>query len=86
MWRHYCKSGIGETEVADGEPCSWCDEKPPQYQFAPMPTYSGWKCYMFGNVPGGTGFIYTPTESNVPNFFVRWMMKLCFACTWVKEK
>jgi len=60
------------------------------------PEQSGWKCYMFGSKPpkdngpitiSWTGlFIYTPTKGNVPNFFVRWMMKVCLGCTWVKEK
>lgn len=50
------------------------------------PTYSKWSCYMFGNTPNGTGLVYTPQRGNEPNWFVRWMMKVCFACTWVKEK
>jgi hypothetical protein len=49
------------------------------------PTYSRWKCYMFGNTPNGMGIIYIPLRGNEPNWFVRWMMKVCFACTWVKE-
>jgi len=50
------------------------------------PERSEWTCYMFGNKPGGAGIIYKPSEGNVPNWFVRWMMKICFACTWVKDK
>lgn len=47
---------------------------------------SKWECYMFGNKPGGSGLAYRPTIGNVPNIFIRYMMKICFACTWVKEK
>ena len=51
------------------------------------PKPSEWICYMFGNKPETNfGISYRPTENNVPNRFVRWMMKICFACTWVKEK
>lgn len=55
------------------------------YKFHITPEQSEWVCYMFGNRPGGIGIIYRPTKNQVPNAFVRWMMKLCFACTWVKE-
>ena len=47
---------------------------------------SEWKCYMFGNTPSGTGLVYQPQEGHEPNRFVRWMMRICFACTWVKEE
>ena len=46
---------------------------------------SGWKCYMFGNRPDGNGMIYYPAEGQVPNRFVRFMMKVCFDYLWVKE-
>jgi hypothetical protein len=55
------------------------------YTFTLTPKHSGWSCYLFGNKPGGVGIIYKPSEGNVPNWFVRWMMKICFDCTWVKE-
>ncbi len=45
---------------------------------------SVWVCYMFGNKPNGDGMTYIPQRGSVPNFFVRWMMKICFACTWIK--
>jgi len=45
---------------------------------------SEWECYMFGNVPGGYGLKYHPEKGKVPNWFVRLMMKICFACTWRK--
>jgi len=48
-------------------------------------TYSEWQCYMFGNTPGSNGLIYRPDKGNEPNAFVRWMMKVCFACTWIKD-
>ena len=48
------------------------------------PKQSNWKCYMFGNRPGGNGIIYTPQEGRVPNRFVRFMMRVCFDCKWVK--
>lgn len=46
---------------------------------------SEWKCYMFGAVDG-SGITYRPIKGGEPNCFVRWMMKICFACTWIKEK
>lgn len=46
---------------------------------------SDWKCYMFGNRPGDDGLIYIPAKGQVPNRFVRFMMKICFNCLWVKE-
>lgn len=50
-----------------------------------LPKYSNWKCYLFGG-SASSGMTYTPVEGNVPNRFVRWMMKVCFACTWVYTK
>ncbi len=51
-----------------------------------VPESSDWKCYMFGNKPEiNEGFMYQPAKGNVPNQFVRFMMKICFACTWIKE-
>ena len=48
--------------------------------------HSDWKCYMFGNRPGGTGIVYTPSKGNEPNWFARQMMWVFFDCLWVKEK
>lgn len=56
------------------------------FYFIEQPKPSGWTCYMFGNKPGGMGIAYTPAEGQVPNAFVRWMMRVCFACTWVRSK
>ena len=53
--------------------------------FNNQPERSGWKCYMFGNRPGGWGITYFPEKGQVPNRFVRFMMKVCFDCLWVKE-
>lgn len=50
------------------------------------PERSEWRCYMFGNTPEtNDGIVYHPKKGQEPNAFVRWMMKVCFACTWVKE-
>ena len=49
------------------------------------PKLSNWTCYMFGNRPGGVGIMYTPEEGRVPNRFVRFMMRVCFDCKWVKK-
>lgn len=55
-------------------------------KFRISPELSNWKCYMFGNDPiVNSGLLYQPIIGNVPNFFVRWMMKICFACVWIKE-
>ena len=61
-------------------------KKYPEPTIIPTPILSDWKCYLFGNKPGGNGITYMPTVGNVPNVFIRWMMKICFACTWVKEE
>lgn len=42
---------------------------------------SGWRCLMFG-ATGTDGLVWAPAKGNVPNRFVRWMMKVFFACTW----
>jgi len=49
-----------------------------------LPKLSNWTCYMFGGSPG-CGIAYTPEEGTVPNRFVRFMMKICLGCTWVKK-
>ena len=52
-----------------------------------LPERSEWKCYMFGNTPrDNQGIVWVPIKGQEPNWFVRWMMKVCFACTWIKEK
>ena len=48
------------------------------------PKLSNWTCYLFGASPGN-GILYTPEEGRVPNRFVRFMMKVCFDCKWVRN-
>ena len=52
-----------------------------------LPEQSEWKCYMFGNTPhDNQGIVWIPRKGQEPNWFVRWMMRVCFACTWIKGK
>ena len=55
----------------------------PQYLY--LPEQSKWTCYMFGNRPGGMGMAWYPQKGHVPNRFVRFMMRICFDCYWVKK-
>ena len=58
-----------------------------EYKFFTPPGRSEWKCYLFGNRPEtNDGLAYVPAKGQEPNWFVRWMMKVCFDCTWVKEQ
>ena len=57
-----------------------------EYKFQIQPERSEWQCYLFGNRPGGAGISYRPVKGKEPNWFVRWMMKICFDCLWVKER
>jgi len=50
-----------------------------------IPKQSNWKCYLFGNRPGGNGIMYIPQEGEVPNAWVRFWMKVFFDCKWVKD-
>lgn len=51
-----------------------------------QPELSEWICYLFGTSPEtGNGFIYRPIKGQEPNWFVRWMMKICFDSVWVKK-
>jgi hypothetical protein len=50
-----------------------------------VPERSEWVCHLFGGRKG-KGISYRPVKGYEPNWFVRWMMKVCFDCTWVKEK
>jgi hypothetical protein len=56
------------------------------YTFQITPEQSEWQCYLWGNRPGGVGIIYRPVKGKEPNWFVRWMMHICFDCLWVKDK
>lgn len=55
------------------------------YKIEP-PRNSEWKCYLFGARPDRPAMVYVPAEGCVPNWFVRWMMKICLGCTWVKAE
>lgn len=55
------------------------------YTMTLQPDLSDWSCYLFGNTPGGGGMVYKPTKENVPNAVVRWFMKVCLGCNWVKQ-
>jgi len=74
------------NKAFDGEYIKYRDAFPKEYTFQIQPEQSEWQCYMFGNRPGGVGIVYRPNKGAEPNWFVRWMMKVCFACTWVKDK
>ena len=50
-----------------------------------LPEQSKWTCYLYGNRPGGMGLVYIPQKGNVPNRFVRFMMRICFDCYWEKK-
>ena len=51
-----------------------------------LPEQSKWTCYLFGNRPwGGMGLSYIPNKGQVPNRFVRFMMRICFDCYWEKK-
>ena len=55
-------------------------------QYIGLPEQSKWTCYLFGNRPwSGTGLYYIPQKGQVPNRFVRFMMRICFDCYWVKK-
>jgi len=57
------------------------------YKFFTPSETSEWKCYLFGSKPEtNDGIAYVPLKGYEPNWFVRWMMKICFDCTWVKEQ
>jgi hypothetical protein len=44
-----------------------------------------WECWLFGSTPPN-GFIYTPVAGKVPNAFIRFMMRICLGCRWVKKE
>jgi hypothetical protein len=48
--------------------------------------HSEWRCYLFGCRDYNYGMVYTPVEDAVPNWFVRFMMRICLGCVWVKER
>ncbi len=58
----------------------------PSYKFNPVPELSDWQCYLFGSRQFAEGITYRPKAGHVPNFFVRWCMKVMLGCTWVKVR
>jgi hypothetical protein len=74
----YTVGPVGGTTGTITAPCG------PYHLIKPTES-SEWKCYMFGSTDG-SGITYRPIKGGEPNWFVRWMMKICFACTWIKEK
>ena len=73
------------TEINEGQPVKsdWYKTESPSLMIN-NPKLSNWTCYLFGGSPGD-GIAYTPVEGKVPNRFVRFMTRICFACTWVKK-
>ena len=57
-----------------------------KYGILKSPNQSDWQCHLFGAKSTSYGITYRPVEGNVPNWFVRWMMKICLGCTWVRDK
>ena len=57
----------------------------PSFVWIKTPTPSDWQCYLFGNKPGGSGFVWVPDKGEVPNMFIRFFMKICLGCTWKKK-
>ena len=49
------------------------------------PESSNWKCYLFGATRDGGGIEWKPEKGQVPNWFVRLIMRVCFACRWEKQ-
>ena len=91
MKEHFCS--VEKAWIAYEDKCNWCDEKEyaklridENYAFQINPEQSEWQCYLFGGRPGASGLVYRPRVGGVPNLFVRWMMRICFDCLWVKDK
>jgi len=68
------------------DPDKWGYKPTKDYAFLSTPEQSEWVCYLFGNRPNGMGMVYRPNKGKEPNWFVRWMMRICFDCLWVKDK
>lgn len=58
-----------------------------EYKFyEPIPPDQDWECYMYGSIPGTSGsMVYHPSEGQIPNWFVRYFMKVFLGCTWVRK-
>lgn len=59
------------------------DLYPGKMEIVESPELSNWKCHLFGGTDSH-GITYTPIKGKVPNWFIRWMMKICLGCKWVK--
>ena len=81
VWENNIGQPINPELTVDPD---WYKTKFPDYQLIHNPKLSNWTCYLFGGSPGD-GIAYTPVEGKVPNRFVRFMTRICFACTWVKK-
>jgi len=78
------KAALDEEGMYLVHPLVFSEFVPPQP--VPEPERSEWKCYLFGNTPqDNQGIVWIPIKGQEPNWFVRWMMKVCFACTWEKN-
>jgi len=53
-----------------------------KYKSLELVKLSSWTCHLFGSSEGN-GIRYTPERNKAPNFFVRYMMKICLGCKWV---
>ena len=41
-----------------------------------------WRCYLWGS----TDTFYVPQKGAVPNWFIRYMMKICLGCRWERNR
>lgn len=49
-----------------------------------LPERSPWVCYLWGSSKESPGMTWQPDEHfKIPNRLQRWLMKVCFGCTWV---
>jgi len=56
----------------------------PRYEEVQTPERGEWICHLFGS--NGNGISWIPNKgTKIPNAFQRWMMKVCFDCTWEKR-
>ena len=70
--------------VEDNNSVTTDPSESPNWTLLELPKLSNWKCYLFGSLPANPALVYTPSEGNVPNWFIRWMMRICLGCTWVE--
>jgi len=59
----------------------------PAFVITAQPELSKWRCHLFGSAPeGGNGLVWYPAVGSVPNFLVRWLSRVFFGCTWIKDQ